>query len=238
VENQTQRGEKGAVRMATEIEKRFKPIITPEALPYLRIQQGRLNALEGQAWIDAYIQGLHDNLAAIRSFLPEKIDGVLDIGGGMGGIDALINHEFGKTIDVVIVDGDRDPPQVREKAQTYSNCAAAFEFLSLNGVVHPKFLIAPAEPQTKFDKGFLSTIEPVDLVLGVQSWGFHFPPSLHMPLAYAFSKPGTVWILDVRVQETGSPWATQLYSEERLEPIGQVNGLTDKYQRLAFKVVK
>jgi hypothetical protein len=165
---------------------------------------------------------------------------VLDIGGGMGGIDALINFEHGGCIDVVIVDGDRDPPAVpkgKGAGKTYSNCAAAFEFLCANGVVHPKFLIAPKDPDTKFEKAFLSTIEPVDLVLGVQSWGFHFPPSLHMPLAYAFSKVGTIWILDVRVQETGSPWATQLYSEERLEPIGQVAGLTDKYQRLAFKVV-
>jgi hypothetical protein len=142
----------------------------------------------------------------------------------------------------VIVDGDRDPPEkarqsAGEISKTYSNCAAAFEFLVANGVVHPKFLIAPAEPETKFDKGFLSTIEPVDLVLGVQSWGFHFPPSLHMPLAYAFSKVGTIWILDVRVQETGSPWAAQLYSEERLEPIGDLEGLTEKYRRLAFKVV-
>jgi hypothetical protein len=74
-------------------------------------------------------------------------------------------------------------------------------------------------------------------VLGVQAWGFHFPPALHLALAYAFSKVGTIWILDVRVQETGSPWATTLYSEERLEPIGQVDGLTEKYQRLAFRVV-
>jgi hypothetical protein len=46
----------------------------------------------------------------IRPLLPETIEGVLDIGGGMGGIDALINHEYGGTLDVVIVDGDRDPP--------------------------------------------------------------------------------------------------------------------------------
>jgi hypothetical protein len=225
--------------MAEEV-KRFEPVITAAALPYLLVQQGRISALEGETWGKAYADGLHANLAAIRPFLPEKIEGVLDIGGGMGGIDALINHEYGGNLDVVIVDGDRDQPQVpKEKGagKTYSNCAAAFEFLCANGVVHPKFLIAPAEPEAKFEKALLSTIEPVDLVLGVQSWGFHFPPALHMPLAYAFSKVGTVWILDVRVQETGSPWATQLYSEERLEPIGQVAGLTDKYQRLAFKVI-
>jgi hypothetical protein len=225
--------------MAEEV-KRFEPVITEAALPYLLVQQGRIADLGGAEWVKAYGDGLRANLDAIRPFLPEKIEGVLDIGGGMGGIDALINFEHGGCIDVVIVDGDRDPPAVpkgKGAGKTYSNCAAAFEFLCANGVVHPKFLIAPKDPDTKFEKAFLSTIEPVDLVLGVQSWGFHFPPSLHMPLAYAFSKVGTIWILDVRVQETGSPWATQLYSEERLEPIGQVAGLTDKYQRLAFKVV-
>lgn len=225
--------------MAEKVE-RFTPVITEAALPYLVVQQGRISDIGAPEWLKAYTDGLHENLAQIRQFIPETINGVLDIGGGMGGIDALLNHEYGGTIDVVIVDGDRDPPDPpREKGagKTYSNCAAAFEFLTANGVMHPKFLIAPAEPQRTFDKAFLSMIEPVDLVLGVQAWGFHFPPALHMPLAYAFSHPGTVWILDVRVQDTGSPWATQLYSEERLEPIGQAAGLTDKYQRLAFRVI-
>jgi hypothetical protein len=217
----------------------FVPIITPAALPYLQVQQGRISNLSGDDWLRAYATGLYENLDQIRPFLPATIEGVLDIGGGMGGIDALINHEHGGTIDVVIVDGDRDKPIAPkpDNGKTYSNCAAAFEFLKANGVVHPKFLIAPEKPDTKFDPAFLRTIEPVDLVLGVQSWGFHFAPSVHMPLAYAFSKIGTVWILDVRVQETGSPWATQLYSEERLEPIGDVPGFTDKYRRLAFRVV-
>lgn len=225
--------------MAEEI-KRFKPVITEAALPYLLVQQGRISSItDPQAWLDAYAEGLHENLAQIRQFLPEKIEGVLDIGGGMGGIDALINHEYGGNLDVVIVDGDRDKPIAPkpDNGKTYSNCAAAFEFLVANGVVHPKFLIAPKEPETKFDKAFLSTIEPVDLVLGVQAWGFHFPPAVHMPLAFAFSKPGTVWILDVRTEGRSSPWAVQLFSEERLEPIGQVDGVTEKYQRLAFKVV-
>jgi hypothetical protein len=228
---------------------KFEPVITPAALPYLQIQQGRISDLEGAAWISAYANGLHENLAQIRHFFPDKVGGVLDIGGGMGGIDALINHEYGGTLDVVIVDGDRDKPVkvknqgIGDRHKTYSNCAAAFEFLVANGVIHPKFLTPPVPSETEpavvkeFDKAFLSTIEPVDLVLGVQAWGFHFPPWLHMPLAYAFSKIGTVWILDVRMQETGSPWAATLYSEERLEPIGSAKGFTDKYQRLAFKVV-
>lgn len=229
--------------MAEEIKKRFVPMITEAALPYLQVQQGRINELEGNAWLEAYVDGLHDNLAAIRHFFPEKVEGVLDIGGGMGGIDALINFEYGGTIDVVIVDGDRDPPtkpkpdHPGDRSKTYSNCAAAFEFLTANGVVHPKFLIAPPEPVKEFDKAFLSTIEPVDLVLGVQAWGFHFPPWTHKPLAYAFSKVGTVWILDIRENAGRAPWLVDLVSEERLEPIGRVPGLNDKYARHAFRVI-
>lgn len=225
--------------MAEEVKKRFEPVITPMALPYLQIQQGRISDLEGDAWLKAYCDGLHENLDQIRHLLPEKIEGVLDIGGGMGGIDALLNHEFGGTLDVVIVDGDRDKPIAPkpDAGKTYSNCSAACEFLEANGVLHPKFLIAPAEPATKFDKAFLSTIEPVDLVLGIQAWGFHFPPSVHMPLAYAFSKVGTIWILDVRENAGRAPWLVELVSEERLEPIGRVPGLTDKYARHAFRVI-
>lgn len=227
--------------MAEEIKKRWEPAITPAALPYLQVQQGRIAELEGDAWLKAYADGLHENLAQIRHFIPAEINGVLDIGGGMGGIDALLNHEFGGAIDVVIVDGDRDKPIAPkvDDGKTYSNCAAAFEFLTANGVVHPKFLLAPAEPAKTFDKGFLSTIEPVDLVIGVQSWGFHFAPAVHMPLAFAFSHPGTVWILDVREYAGGrSPWLVQLVSEERLEPIGRVPGYNEKFARHAFRVIE
>lgn len=223
--------------MAEKI-KRWEPVITEAALPYLLIQQGRIADLTGPVWIEAYTDGLHNNLAQIRQWIPDGCNGVLDIGGGMGGIDALINHEYGGAIDVVIVDGDRDAPVVKDKAKTYSNCAAAFEFLVANGVVHPKFLLAPPETEVRqFDKAFLSTIEPVDLVLGVQAWGFHFPPALHLQLAYAFSHPGTVWILDIREVEGRAPWLVQLVSEERLEPIGRVDGHTEKYARHAFRVI-
>lgn len=229
-----------------EERKPFEAIITPEALPYLMIQQGRISNLEGMAWVKAYNGGLHANLAEIRPFFPEQVGGVLDIGGGMGGLCALINREYGGTLDVVIVDGDRDPAAVpKEKGlpfdgRTYSNCAAAYQFLQLNGVLHPKFLTAPpagVEPRKEFEDAFLRTIEPVDLVLGVQAWGFHFPPSLHLALAFAFSKPGTVWILDVREREGNSPWAADLFSQERLEPIGRVPGHNGKYSRLAFRVI-
>ncbi len=223
--------------MGDQVSERFIPKVTEAALPYLQIQQGRIADLADGAWLDAYTEGLHQNLAEIRQWIPDGCNGVLDIGGGMGGIDALINHEYGGALDVVIVDGDRDAPTVKAKDKTYSNCAAAFEFLTANGVVHPKFLIAPAEPQKTFDKAFLSMIEPVDLVLGVQAWGFHFPPALHMPLAYAFSHPGTVWILDIREVEGRAPWLVQLVSEERLEPVGRIDGHTDKYARHAFRVI-
>lgn len=223
--------------MAEQVKKKFVPVITPAAREYLQIQQGRISNLQGEAWDLAYCNALHANLREIRHLLPETIAGVLDIGGGMGGIDALINHEYGGTLDVVIVDGDQNLPVVTKPDQPYSNCSVAFDFLCANGVIHPKFLTAPDKPQTDFEPAFLRTIEPVDLVLGVQSWGFHFPPSLHMALAFAFSKIGTVWILDVRQSPAGSPWAVDLFSQERLEPIGEVPGLTDKYSRLAFKVV-
>ncbi len=211
----------------------FRPIIPANARPYLEVQQGRIASLVGKPgqWDVAYRENLLEGFEQIDKFIPRPCASVLDIGGGMGGFDALL-AQLQPGLQVAILDGFSDPPKVPDDQKTYgttsySCAAAADEFLRANGVDSPIFLdpkLLPSHPP-KFD-----------LILSIQSWGFHYPPNVYMKFALKASHPGTVWILDVRVMTRF--WASDLFSQERLEPIGEAEGFTDKYTRMAFKVVK
>lgn len=205
----------------------FEPVIGPRALDYLIIQQGRISSLAKgpEAWRAAYKRQLTETLVAIEAFLPEPLTSVLDIGGGMGGFDALLAKRS-PGLAVTILDGMNCGAEVVDRDRPYSNARVAERFLRDNGVGDVWF----------FDPEKLPTRpEPFDLILSLQSWCFHYPPQVYMDFALKCSRPGTVWILDVRIMTRF--WASDLFSQERLEPIGEAPGFTEKYTRMAFRVV-
>jgi len=220
--------------MSDDNEIEFEPVITERAFPFLRVQQGRIEALadDPAAWREAYRLQLLETLEAIDDFIPRPLTSVLDIGGGMGGFDALLAR-CQPGLRITIMDGFSDKPvPERDKAfsqKTYSDADAALDFLNANNVPTDdvSFINANA-PEAKPTRQF-------DLILSLQAWCFHFMPAVYMKFALAASRPGTVWILDVRVMTKF--WASDLFSQERLEPIGEAPGFNDKYTRMAFRVI-
>lgn len=210
--------------MSDEID--FRPTLNAEAFKYLMIQQGRINekAESATEWEAAYRQQLLDTLAAIDRFIPRPLTSVLDIGGGMGGFDALLNS-LQPGLSISILDGFDAAAEVKKRDQPYSNRKVAETFLRENGVTDLSFINPNALP----------AVPPkVDLILSLQAWCFHFMPDTYMKFALKASRPGTVWILDVRVMTKF--WASDLFSQPRLEPIGEAPGFNDKYTRMAFRV--
>lgn len=213
----------------------WTPKITDAAFPYLAIQQGRISELAGDraAWEAAYRRGLVRLVEELVPFLPMSCSRILDIGAGMGGIDAALNAYYGFGVDVTILDGYDDAPRVQKKDQTYSNAEIAKEFLRWNGVQRVSALIhSPGDPIAD------DAVEGIqcDLVLGIQSWGFHFDPKLYLDVALAMSRPGTRWILDMR-RTVPNYWLADLCAHDRLRPIGEAEGITDKYLHHAFEVI-
>lgn len=212
----------------------FDPVVTPAAFQFLRIQQGHISKLSHgpKVWHAAYRKQLLDTLEAIDRFIPRPLTSVMDIGGGMGGFDALLNF-VQPGLDVTIVDGMKCNPEVGKRDEPYSNSVAAEEFLRENGVARPRLI----DWRAAMDKpaAIAGGLPPLDLIISLQAWCFHFPPATYMKFALAASRPGTVWIVDVRIMQRF--WASDLFSQERLEPIGEAEGFTDKYTRMAFKVI-
>lgn len=172
--------------------------VTDAAFPYLVVQQGALDGLKGDraAWEAAYNAKMAALFADISAVLPERCHQILDVGGGMGGIDALLARHYDGA-QVCILDGEADPPIVRRHAETFNDMGVTRDFLAANGV--PGFCWNTPDHQV---------IWRSDLIVSFGSWCFHYPPAVYLDFVKRCCHPGTILILEVR---NGRPdWQVEL----------------------------
>lgn len=214
-------------------------IITDGARPYLEIQKGRLQHLAGNpaAWNLAYHASLANDLGHILPYLPARCDRILDIGGGMGGIDILLWRHYAKRTasirrrttswigpEICIVDGMEDPPVMELHRKTFSNAAVSQEFLRVNGVTS-----GVAHWSLTMTQRMVAL--PCDLIISLGAWCFHLPPDEYLDFVIRSCRPGTVLVLDVRYAKT--EWKAQL--EKAFEPIA-APASGQKWTRMVFRV--
>lgn len=210
--------------MGTQV--RSQPIlVTDDAFPYLRIQKGSVPAeLERSVWEDRYRRSVMEDFRQMRPYLPRVCNRILDIGGGMGGIDILLSrHWLDRHLrtqpEVTIVDGMGDPPEMKLHRETFSNAAVANGFLAANGVEKPTFM-----PPSEFNKRSHGTF---DLIISLGAWCFHIPPAAYLDDVRRACRPGTVLILDVRKERPawrgdlnqGFEWAGQILERSKFQRV-------------------
>lgn len=198
-------------------------VLTEAARPYLVAQQGALDGFKGDpaTWEAAYRGSMDELMVEIAPHLPATCARLLDVGGGMGGIDALIARRYGGDCEVTILDGVEDPPVVRRHFETFNDARIALEFLSANGVARSRF-IPPTSARLLGGRLF-------DLVVSFASWGFHYAPETYLDAVRGCCTPGTVLILDVR---RGKPsWLGDLFDAFGR---GETISRHGKFDRLKF----
>lgn len=169
--------------------------ISDEAFAYLKIQRGAISDLSNdrKAWEAAYRRSLLGDFGTMQRWLPEKCGAILDVGSGLGGINILFARHYGNNPSVWLLDGIEDEPRVERHDATFNSAPQACIFLATNGLF-TAMPIGPASlPEVKVpDDGFF------DLVVSVQAWCFHFPPSEYLDFVKRSAMPGATLILDVR----------------------------------------
>lgn len=198
-----------------------------QAYAYLRLQKGRIGHLEGPAFWQAYDQAIFNDYVECVPHLPEICTSILDVGGGMGGIDALlVKHYAGRQAvppDVTILDGVRDGPRMSLHRKTFNNIYITERFLRANGV--EKFSwVSPA------DAGIASAfpVKP-DLVVSFGAWCFHFEPETYLQFVIESMVPGARLIIDLRRDK--HEWLKTL--TQAFEP-GAIVRSSAKYERRVF----
>ena len=111
---------------------------------------------------------------AIRPYFPQKIDRVLDLGGGLGRFSAYMAQEFPEAVYIVadydeVVDDVRWNADYRQyKGRLCNKLALTDTFLRANGVKNYSIVdLGKLEQSTK--------LPPVDLLVSLFAVGYHYP---------------------------------------------------------------
>jgi SAM-dependent methyltransferase len=169
----------------------FKPAVRIEAL------------LRRPAVRAAYSADLRRDFETIMPHLPQPCRQVLDIGCGIAGIDVLLHRHLDTGIETLhLLDKSAVARQIfygfNATGAFYNSLSVARGVLSANGVPASRVRTLDATP----DNGI--PIEgPLDLIISILSWGFHYPVRTYLERAHALLRPGGRLILDVRKGQDG-----------------------------------
>jgi len=198
-------------------------IVEDEHFEYLREQKGSIRDLapNRRAWLNAYQRKLSDDFAGLLPHLPKNCGSILDIGGGLGGIDVLLARKYGAECQICILDGECDPPVMNLHAKTFNHMRVTEDFLKKNGVRLFDY----------FTPGNLKAPRPFDLIISTGSWCFHYSPETYLEFVKLCCHAGTVLIVDMRKNKAG--W---LKTMKKCFSVRAVVKSQTKFDRMVFAV--
>jgi SAM-dependent methyltransferase len=165
------------------------------------IEKRRLNLIAHY-----YFSDMKRTLDIMKSHLPASCERILDIGCGLGGIDAILFWEYSNNnkIDLWLLDKNDDSPLFRRHYTGYHNVATAYnsleitrQFLEANGVSPSAInLVNIAEDELPSNQQF-------DIIMSLLSWGFHFPVDEYLVYVIRSLKKEGVLFMDIRKNTDG-----------------------------------
>lgn len=195
--------------------------VDPRHRDYLVLQRGDIEHLKEDEdhWHSAYNRRLNETFRSIKPFLPPDCRSILDIGSGLGGINALINNHYQGGVHVCLLDGEKDPPIMRAHRRTFNNMEVAKDFLWKNGVYNFSYF-TPS----------LGECRSFDLITSYRSWCFHYPPYVYLEFVRACCHADTILIIDLR--RGMQSWHDELCGPFRV--VGAVHA-SQKCDRIVFQ---
>ncbi len=152
-----------------------------------------------------YSADMRQELASFQSHLPEECASWLDIGCGIAGIDVLLHRHYQaqqQTPEIYLLDKSRVEDEVfymyKAKGAFYNSLEEAKSTLVANGVEAARVHLLEAN-----DRNEIPTDGPLDLILSLISWGFHYPVSVYLDPVHRLLSERGVLILDVRKETDG-----------------------------------
>lgn len=186
-----------------------------------RLGRSRVKAL--------YDDSMAAEYATIRKALPAQCDAVLDVGCGVAGLDVFLERHYrGRGAHFYLLDKSRTEKKVyydmNARGAFYNSLGVAEELLSSNGVPRGRIHLLEANEANE-----IRVDRPVDLVVSLISWGFHYPVATYAKQAREVLSDRGVVILDVRKNAGGL--------EELKQHFGSVDVILSdpKYDRVVAK---
>lgn len=193
-------------------------LFTPESWQWLYRQRGDLAQFDDMhEWCDAYAHELQKTAYQI-GFSPSH---VIDIGAGLGAIDAYLIKASGA--HCTLIDGeDGDGHPRRGHAVPFGSRRAVSQFMAENGIDASSYDYAT--PQTL--RGPIA-----DLVISTRSWCFHYAPEEYLGFVQQHTCAGTMIMVDMRTNKpTWRRTMQTAFQEMNVVEVG------DKFERVQYKV--
>ena len=137
----------------------------------------------------------------IREWLPTQPHAILDVGCGIAGIDVLLYQHFQTPLTLYLLDKSTVDASIHygfaSSGSFYNSLTAAKQLLVQNGVPAAQIHLLEATSDNQ-----IAITEPLDMIISLISWGFHYPVATYLEPAFQLLKPGGRLIIDVR-QGTG-----------------------------------
>ena len=152
----------------------------------------RINKIE-----NLYYDDIKHEFNIINRYLPKKIETILDIGGGLCGIDVFLYNEYKKfRPHLYVIDRNEMSDKIfyfyEESSSSYNDFDCTRKFLMDNGVPEGDFTLIDINTDE-----FPEHIS-VDLVISLISWRFHYPIDTYLDkVRKVLSTKGNL-ILDLR----------------------------------------
>ncbi len=145
----------------------------------------------------AYSAMIEYDLAMLSTWLPEKVDTILDIGCGLAAIDVRLSKIYPNASIYLLDRSEIKPPYygMETQGEYYHSATITKNFLDMNGVDLDRVTFIEVE------QGCLNNITGVDLCISLFSWGWHYPLSTYAANIVTIMDPNGILILDVRNEE-------------------------------------
>jgi SAM-dependent methyltransferase len=150
--------------------------------------------------MEAYKKDMQFEYDEIKDFLPVKVNNILDIGCGIGGIDVLLSQHY-KSQETHFYCLDRTQIDsifygFNKTAAFYNSLENTKQFLQLNEVRNINIL----EANSRYT---IPTDEKFDLIISLISWGYHFPVDTYLKDVYSHLNDRGHLIVDIRIDTDG-----------------------------------
>lgn len=159
-----------------------------------------------------YAADMNKEYLIIRSYLPEHVSSVLDIGCGIGGIDALLaaHYDF-RDIYFYLHDKTKMDLKIHygyEKTSSfYNSLLVAKDLLVMNGVSEDFIILSEANGDE------ILTQNKIDIIISLISWGFHYPIHVYLNRVRELLSQRGVLIVDVRKGTEGEKEIEKIFME-------------------------
>ena len=137
----------------------------------------------------------------IEPHLPPRIRNVLDIGGGLGGVDVFLNRSQPEGPAFHLLDRNRVDPVMRygyrDTTEAYNSFAVAQAYLTTAGIAPEQISFYDADVKEELEQLMALDVR-FDLILSLKSWCFHYPVETYLALVRKLLARDGVLIVDVR----------------------------------------